>query len=148
MISFDFLIDTRLPAEAAFSAVLDLPRHSEVIPLTTISGDAIERGLDVGSTFVARTGLGSIGFDDIMRLDAVTPPRGATPGHAHITKLGSVVTGDIDLEVTPAVVGSVVHWRQRIGVRGVPRVTEPVLARFARAAYRRSVVALLKLAGG
>jgi hypothetical protein len=119
-----------------------------VIPLTTISGDAIERGLDVGSTFVARTGLGSIGFDDTMRLDALTPPRGATPGHAHITKLGSVVTGDIDLTVTPTVHGSAVHWRQRNGIRGVPGVAEPVLARVARDAYRRSVVALLRLAGG
>lgn len=99
-----------LPPEQALSRVLDLDRHRP--PLTTLHW---QRPLRPGSTVVARTALGPLGFDDTMvvrELDA---------RHARLEKTGRVVRGmtTIDVAAMPSG-GSRVHWQQELSVTGMP----------------------------
>ena len=57
MAAFDVHLDTDLPAAEAWRRVLDLRAHSEVIPLTTVTGDQLEAAALVpGSRFVGPHG--------------------------------------------------------------------------------------------
>jgi hypothetical protein len=147
MARFEVTIDSTLPAPEAWRRVLHLRRHGDVIPLTTLRGDALDAaGLHEGSRFVARTGLGPLAFDDEMELETYAPPTGHRPGTAVIRKLGDPIHGVIELHVLPSPSGCSVSWRQRIEVAGVPRPLDPVVSRVARAAYGRTLRELLLLA--
>ncbi len=131
----------------AFDRVLDLRAHSEVIPLTTLSGEHLRAAeLEVGSRFTARTAVGPVGFDDVMVVDAVTHPDRSSDGRgsARLHKEGRLVHGTIDLEVTPRPGGSIVLWRQEIRVTGVPALLDPVVALVARGAYGTTLKRLLR----
>jgi hypothetical protein len=142
---FEVTIDSPLPAPEAWRRILDLRAHGAVIPLTKVSGEALEAGrLAPGSRFVARTGLGPIGFDDPMLVESCAAPTEHDAGVARIRKEGRTVTGRITLRVTPTATGSVVGWKQRIRVRGVPAVFDAAVARVAEAAYRRALEGLLR----
>ncbi|WP_404390252.1 SRPBCC family protein [Humibacillus xanthopallidus] len=145
MAAFDVHLDTDLPAAEAWRRVLDLRGHSEVIPLTTVTGEQMEAAALVpGSRFVGRTALGPVGFDDVMVVDSIEQPTDGSGGRARIHKQGKVIRGTIDLRVTPHGPTSTVDWSQQISVRWVPRVAEPVVARVARTAYRKALVELLR----
>lgn len=136
MAHFEVRIESDLPATVSWQRVLDLRAHSEVIPLTTVSGDTLyAAGLAPGSTFIARTAVGPLGFDDPMVFDDIVAPETDSPGRARIRKDGSAVRGSIQLVVTPRGSGSTVSWSQEIGVRGVPGALDAVVAKVARAAY-------------
>jgi len=148
MASFSVHLDSTLPAPEAWRRVLDLHAHTAVIPLTTVTGEAMSADrLVPGSRFVARTGVGPVGFDDVMVVDSISPPTAGAGGRARIHKEGKAVRGSIDLRVTPAGPGSRVEWSQQIGVRGVPRVLDPVVGRVARAAYGTALRRLLERRG-
>jgi hypothetical protein len=144
MAHFEVHLDPPLSAPEAWRRVLDLRAHTAVIPLTTVTGAAVSAAeLGPGSRFVARTGLGPIGFDDTMVVESIVPPTTDTAGSARIVKEGRVVRGHIDLLVTPTAAGSTLVWTQRISVWGLPSVFDPVVARVARAAYGSTLRRLL-----
>ncbi|KRF38342.1 SRPBCC family protein [Terrabacter sp. Soil810] len=144
MARFSVTVPSDLPASEAWRRLLDLDAHTAVIPLTTVTGDALAaRDLVDGSRFVARTALGPVGFDDVMVVESIEAPAATTAGRARIRKEGKVVRGDIDLLVTPTASGSTVEWSQRIGVRGVPALLDPVVAKVAGAAYGSTIRRLL-----
>ncbi|KRB45889.1 SRPBCC family protein [Terrabacter sp. Root181] len=144
MARFSVTVPSDLPAPEAWRRLLDLDAHTAVIPLTTVTGDALAaRDLVDGSRFVARTALGPVGFDDVMVVESIEAPAATTAGRARIRKEGKVVRGDIDLLVTPTASGSTVEWSQRIGVRGVPALLDPVVAKVAGAAYGSTIRRLL-----
>ena len=98
MADFEVHLDPPLPAPEAWSRILDLRAHTAVIPLTTVTGYAmVANELVDGSRFVARTGLGPVGFDDVMVVEAIVPPTPTSAGRARIRKEGKVVRGVIDL---------------------------------------------------
>ena len=145
MAAFDVHLDTDLPAAEAWRRVLDLRAHSEVTPLTTVTGEQLEAAALVpGSRFVGRTALGPVGFDDVMVVDSIEQPTAGSGGRTRIHKEGTVIRGTIDLRVTPLGSASTVDWSQQISVRWVPRAADPVVARLARTAYRRALVKLLQ----
>ena len=145
MARFEVTIVSTLPAAEAWRRILDLRAHSEVIPLTTVTGDALDAAtLAPGARFVARTGVGPLGFDDVMVIESYTPPTGHDAGAAQIRKEGRAVTGHITLRVAPTADGCVVTWKQRIGVLGVPAFADAVVALVARSAYRRTLLELLR----
>lgn len=122
----------------------DLDAHSELIPLTRLSGDGVGgRPLREGARFVARTAVGPLGVDDVMEVRAFTFPAAAGPARAQILKTGRLIRGRIDAEVAAAPGGSVVLWRQEIGLRGLPSLFDPVVALVAKAAYRSVLTRLL-----
>jgi carbon monoxide dehydrogenase subunit G len=145
MARFTVDIETELPAEEAWRRLLDLRAHTAVIPLTTLSGDVLTaEDLVPGSRFVARTGLGPLGFDDRMVVDQIIPPEPDSAGSARIRKEGNVVRGHIDLAVVPTGRGSRVEWEQVIRVRPVPAALDPVVGRVARLAYATTIRRLLR----
>jgi hypothetical protein len=145
MALFTIRLETPLPAPVAWERVLDVHAHGEVVPFTTMSGDAMYAAeLVPGSRFVARTGVGPLAFDDPMVVDEITPPTADEPGVARIRKEGKVIRGWIELTVTPrSRGGSTVEWVQQISVRGVPAVAGPVTGAVAQAAYGQALRRLL-----
>jgi hypothetical protein len=146
MALFTVRIDTPLPAPVAWERVLDVHAHGEVVPFTTMRGDALYAAeLVPGSRFVAHTGVGPLAFDDAMVVDEISPPTGDEAGVARIRKEGNVVRGWIELTVTPrSHDGSTVEWVQQISVRGVPSLAGPVTGAIARAAYGQTLRRLLE----
>ncbi|KRC93042.1 hypothetical protein ASE25_06155 [Terrabacter sp. Root85] len=144
MADFEVHLDSPLPAPEAWRRILDLRAHMAVIPLTTVTGEAMGASeLVEGSRFVARTGVGPVGFDDVMVVQSVVQPTTHSAGSARIRKEGKVVRGRIDLLVTPTAAGSTVRWTQHIEVRGVPTLLDPVVAKVAGAAYGSTLRKLL-----
>lgn len=122
----------------------DLDAHSELIPLTSLSGDGVGgRPLREGARFVARTAVGPLGVDDVMEVRAFTLPTAAGPARAQIIKTGRLIRGRIDADVAAAPGGSVVLWKQEIGLRGLPSLFDPLVALVAKAAYRSVLTRLL-----
>lgn len=161
MAHFTVVVSAPVPAAVAWDRVLDLSAHGAVIPLTAVtrlveeavgSGPGGESGagpgLAVGSRFVARTGWGFLGFDDVMTVEVLRPPRGGVPGFARIRKEDRLVGGWIDLVVAgDGVASSRVVWSQVITVYGVPRAFDPLVAICGRAAYGWALRRLLARGG-
>ncbi|OYO02407.1 hypothetical protein [Enemella evansiae] len=143
----DFLVRARspLPPPQALAALFDLDAHTAVIPLTTVTHDG--RGLRAGAEFTARTAIGPVGFDDVMRVLEWTPPAAGRAGRVLIGKGGRLLGGRIEVLIRPAGTGSVVEWRQELLVRGVPRGFDPVVARVGAAAYGTAIRRLLARGG-
>lgn len=110
---FTLTRDVRLSPQEAWDRVTNWPRHADFVPLTTI------RKAEGG--FVARTGIGILGFDDPMEIVEWRPPR-----HCRLEKRGSVVLGWAELTVEPLGELSRVTWKEEIRVRGVPRIFDPL----------------------
>lgn len=134
----DFVIRAAspLPARACFDHLVDWDAHSAAIPLTTLQYDGEPR---LGQRFVARTGVGRIGFDDIMVVDLYRPPTGdqpgALPGVVEITKQGRVVGGTVGWTVTPTPAGCDVTWTQHLVIGWLPRWMDPLVGTIGRRAY-------------
>ena len=136
MVHFEVCIDTPRPPDEVWHRVLDLRLHDRLIPFTRItSGMVPAAGLRPGSTFVARTGVGPIGFVDPMVVTDVRAPADDSAGLARIQKRGRVIRGSIELRVMPQPAGSRLEWDQEISVRGVPRALGWVTATVRKAAY-------------
>jgi polyketide cyclase/dehydrase/lipid transport protein len=98
--SFTVTREVRAPARELWDLIVDWPRHGGWIPLTSMSVD--ERGgHGVGSTFVGRTQIGRVGFDDRMTVVAWRPPEGDAVGRVRITHDGRVIGGSAEIEVRP-----------------------------------------------
>lgn len=108
MEGIEIVREVPLTPEEAWARITDWPRHARAVPLTTI------RRTPDG--FVARTGLGRLGFDDPMRVVENDPPH-----HCRLVKEGRVVTGHAEILVEQIPTGSRVTWRESLHVRGVPR---------------------------
>lgn len=148
MARFTVVIDTELGAAEAWRRILDLRAHSAVIPLTTVTGDALSAAeLRPGSRFIGRTAIGRLGFDDPMVVDEITSPTDETGGVARLRKEGRTIRGSIDVRVTPTGTGSRVEWEQEIRVRGVPRALDAVTAAVSSAAYGTALRRLLARGG-
>jgi Polyketide cyclase / dehydrase and lipid transport. len=144
MAHFEVQIDTRRSPGDAWDRVLDLRLHDLLIPFTRItSGKVPAAELGSGSAFVARTGLGPLGFDDPMVVEELVRPSGGSAGLARIRKHGKVIRGSIELRITPQPGGSRVKWNQEITVWGVPRALGWMTARVSRAAYGMALRRLL-----
>lgn len=116
---FVLRVDAPLTPEQAWTRVWDLDRHTEVIPLTTVTLEPPLRRLAVDARFCGRTALGPIGFDDPMRVD-VWEPSTTGSGRAVVTKTGSVIGGRIEVTVAPAAGTARITWRQRVEVPWLP----------------------------
>jgi len=136
-----FVVDlpASCPPDEALRRVLDLRAHSRLIPLTTVTPAVAADDLVTGLTFVGRTAVGRVGFDDPMRILSLS----FDPPAARIVKEGRVIAGAINITVTPAATGSRVRWEQTVHLRWLPRPLQPVAARILREGYRRVLSKLL-----
>lgn len=125
--------------EAVWARVSDLAGHAEGVPFTTGSADPGEPGL--GWRFVARTGLGPLGFDDPMVITAWDPPR-----RLRVEKTGRVLSGwaDISLASLPQG-GTRVTWQEEV-LPAQPRIARrvrPIFDAAGRVVFGRALRRML-----
>lgn len=146
MARFTITLRSEVPAAQAWRRLLDVRRHGEVVPLTKITAPAFAE-LFAGAQFVARTGIGRLGFDDRMLIVRFEPPAPNSPGLAEIVKTGRAISGSIRAEVADATPGSLVRWEQEIWFAAFPHWLDPLVGAVARLAYGLALRALLRKPG-
>jgi hypothetical protein len=127
MSPFSVTREVRAPAGELWDLLVDWPRQSAWVPLTQLRVDEAG-GHGVGATLVARTHIGPVGFDDLMRVVGWRPPQEpAGVGRVRIVHEGSVVGGVAEIEVRPVTANRcVVTWWEDVQLLpGLP----PQLAR-------------------
>lgn len=134
--------ESSLPADEVWRRLTAWERHADVVPLTRVSVRTPPPSGE-GTVFVARTGIGPVGFDDVMEVVTWRPAAGGG-GLCRLEKRGSFVTGWAEIEVSPgAGAGSTVAWREELRVRWLPRAFDRVLVMAARWMFGRAVDGLL-----
>ncbi len=101
MARFTASIEVKAPVERVWARITHWPAHGRWIPLTTVRVTSAEPA-GVGATFVGRTGLGPLAFDDPMEIVEWTPPVDGRPGYVRVDKHGRLVLGWAGFEVAPA----------------------------------------------
>ncbi|MFJ7945818.1 SRPBCC family protein [Streptomyces sp. NPDC096354] len=131
-----------LPAAESWRRVTDWERHAAHLPLTRIS---VPSGLrtGIGTVFVARTGVGPLGFDDPMEVVRWAPPAAGRAGLCRLEKRGSLVLGRASIDVYPAECGSHVVWVEELHVRLLPHWGDALLSGAGRRIFRRVLDGLL-----
>ncbi|AWG53967.1 Polyketide cyclase / dehydrase and lipid transport [Mycobacteroides abscessus] len=132
-----------LSVDEAFARITDWPRHSAHIPLTTVVVTSDSPG-GVGATFVGRTGLGRIRFEDPMTITRWEPPQGGSPGACRLEKTGALVLGWAEIEVYAQGSGSRVVWTEDVRVRGVPAIFDPLAKIGGQWMFGRALDGLLR----
>lgn len=115
MTGFEVVRQTRLSALEAWDRVTDWKRHGDFAPLTTVTVQGAPGAPD--ESFVARTSLGPLGFDDPMTVAYRRAPTATEPGVARLVKTGRVVLGWAVLTVTPTATGAEVRWHEEARLR-------------------------------
>ncbi|KUN89795.1 Immediate-early protein 2 [Streptomyces bungoensis] len=135
-----------LPLDEAWRRLTDWPRHGAAVPLTRITV-VTSTPTHEGTRFVARSGIGPLGFDDPMDVTLWRPPADGEPGLCRLEKRGRVMLGWAEIEVRPGPGGRArVVWREELSVRFLPRVLDGVVAFTARTVFGRAANRLLRRA--
>lgn len=116
--------------EEVWARLWALERHTEAVPLTVVRGPALR----AGSSFVARTAVGPVGFDDVMEVRAWDPPHRAV-----VAKVGRVLGGSIEARLVADPAGTRLLWRQEVAATGVPDVLARLVVPAVRAGYRKAL---------
>jgi hypothetical protein len=119
MALFAVSADTDRSPEDAWQRLTDWPAHARYVPFTDIRVTS-EPPNGVGTVFVARTGLGRVGFDDPMEVVSWRPPGAGGPGKVRLEKRGTVMTGWAELTVESRGTGARATWREDISVARLP----------------------------
>lgn len=116
--TFSFQLLSSWSVPETFARLTDWPRHAAPGTSVTVTHRS---SAGVGTTFVARTALGRVGFDDHMEVTQWCPEAyGTTPAQCRITKTGPVVFGWATIDVWPVASGavgdsrSVVRWEEHV----------------------------------
>lgn len=137
MPAFTVTADSPLPPVAAWSRLVDWPRHARHVPFTAITVTTPPPP-GVGTVFVARTALGPMGFDDPMEVVVWEPPR-----FCRIEKRGRVMLGWAELTVQPRASGSRVTWREEAVPARLPAFAAGLAAGSGRLLFGRVLRGLL-----
>jgi hypothetical protein len=146
MAHFTVVQDVRAPAGTAWDVLVDWPRHGGWVPLTVVR-TVSPRPDGVGAAFVARTGVGPLGFDDPMTVVVWEPPRGDRPGRCEVVKSGRVVHGRALFVVTPLTETQCrVAWTEDVTVspRRITRFADSLVALGGRSAFAAALRAFAR----
>ena len=137
---------TDLPPAEAWRRLTAWERHSATVPLTGIEV-LTPPPTGLGTTFVARTGIGRAAFTDPMRVVQWQPPGADGYGRCRLEKTGRVVLGWAEIRVGPGgsdAACSHVRWREEMRVRGLPKTLfDPPTSLAGRLLFGRAVDTLL-----
>ncbi|MCZ4124370.1 SRPBCC family protein [Streptomyces sp. H39-S7] len=131
-----------LPVDEVWRRLTRWERHAAHVPLTAITVTT-PPPTGLGTVFVARTGLGPVGFDDPMEVVRWEPPTPGGTGRCRLEKHGTLVLGWAEIEVGAHGAGSRVTWREELRVRGLPRLFDGLTARSGRLMFGRAITGLL-----
>ncbi|MFE3638870.1 SRPBCC family protein [Streptomyces cellostaticus] len=135
-----------LAPEEAWRRLTEWPRHGEAVPFTRVTV-LTPAPTHEGTRFVARSGVGPVGFDDPMEVTLWRPPVDGGPGLCRLEKHGRVILGWAEIEVGPGPAGRArVVWREDLRVRFLPRLFDGVVARTARTLFGSAANRLLRRA--
>jgi hypothetical protein len=110
------------PAPRVWALLTDWPAHGRWVALTRVRTTSA-RPDGVGATFVGRTGIGPLGFDDPMTVTAWQPPTPTGTGVCTVLKTGRVVLGSATFLVEPVgASGCVLTWTEDVEVAVVRRL--------------------------
>ncbi|WP_432136994.1 MULTISPECIES: SRPBCC family protein [unclassified Streptomyces] len=144
MVIFHLERTAPLPLDETWRRLTEWHRHGDVAPLTRVRV-LTPPPTHEGTEFVARTGVGPLGFDDRMEVTVWSPPTKDAPGRCRLEKRGWLMRGWAEIEVAPGPGGrSSVLWREDLRVRLLPSLFDPALRVTARTLYGRAVNALLR----
>lgn len=131
------------PAAQVWDILVDWPSHGRWVPFTTVTTTSAS-ATGVGASFVGRSGIGPIGFDDPMVVTQWQPPGDdAAPGLCRIAKTGRIVLGDAEFSVTPlGPARCEVLWSENIEIVGVRRL--PLAGRLNDLIGRLTFAAVIK----
>lgn len=128
-----------LPADVAFAELIDWPGHANWVPMTRVTIEEGDGG--PGTVFVATSGLGPAALPDRMRVDALDP----TAMTVHVTKVGPVLTGYVNLAVTATGEStSELTWLEDIRVPILPQFLSRPVGTAARKAFEVSIDRMAK----
>ncbi|MCM2417431.1 SRPBCC family protein [Streptomyces sp. RKAG293] len=131
-----------LPVEEVWRRLTHWERHAAHVPLTRITVTT-PPPTRLGTVFVARTGLGPVGFDDPMEVVRWEPPAPGGTGRCRLEKRGTVVVGWAEIEVGARDTGSRIVWREDLRVRRLPRLFDGLTVRSGRLMFGRAITGLL-----
>lgn len=146
--SFTVHFDTPLAPEDALRRILDLRQHDRIIPFTRLTPTMAADQLRPGTEFVARTGIGPVGFNDVMRVERINLGDDQSEAGALISKHGRVIHGTIQVTITPGTAGSHISWHQSVHLPWLPGFVHAPAVRIMRLGYRRVLSQLLAAPGG
>jgi uncharacterized protein YndB with AHSA1/START domain len=140
MARFTVSVDVAAPASQVWDRLTDWPVHGRWIPATTVRVTS-SRPDGVGATFVGRSAVGPLGFDDPMEVLEWSPPDGLQPGHCRVRKLGRVLQGWAEFDVLARPGGSTVYWVEEVQVPPVwlTRPAGPLIAAVGRIGFVRAL---------
>ncbi len=135
--------ETSRSPDEAWARLTDWPQHARHVPLTAIKVTTARRD-GIGTVFVARTGIGRLGFDDPMEITAWQAPGAGGTGRCRLVKRGRVVTGWAQLSVEPTATGARATWQEDIRVTGLPKLADSATALTSRLLFGRVLRRLLE----
>jgi carbon monoxide dehydrogenase subunit G len=138
-VRFTVTRELNLPADAVFAELIDWKAHEDWVPLTKVvihSGDG-----GAGTEFTATSGLGPLALPDRMRIDSLD----AETMTVHVTKLGPVLTGIVELKVTPTGATSCrLDWFEDVRVPILPQFLATPVGAAARQGFTTSIKKMAK----
>lgn len=151
MAHFTLQVDSPRTVADAWARLVDWKEHGAVAPLTKVAVTGGPARVDsdvptVGEEFIARSGIGPLSFDDVMRVTAV---EASLPSRRiEIEKVGRLLKGTVCIDFVPADKGGTsVVWTQDFQVALLPkflnRLIGPVLSMAVAPGYRSAVKKLV-----
>ena len=138
-VRFTVTRDLNLSADTVFAELIDWKAHEDWVPLTKVvihSGDG-----GAGTEFTATSGVGPLALPDRMRIDSLD----AETMTVHVTKLGPVLTGIVELKVTPTGTTSCrLDWFEDVRVPVLPQFLAAPVGAAARQGFTTSIKKMAK----
>lgn len=122
-------------------AASEFARHSAYFPFTTVTVTS-GTGEQVGDTILGLTRIGPLTLADPMTITTYDEPHGYA-----VRKTGSVLTGQVQVQVRPDGTGSAVVWTADVAPAWRwARIAGPVNTLISRAVYSHAVNAMARTA--
>jgi len=114
------------PAELLWAELIDWKGHEDWVPATRVDVSSADPS-EVGSTFVAWTGVRPLVLEDRMRVDECVWHEAERRGECVVAKLGPVLAGRAGFTVESVGSGSRLVWFEDVAIKWLPsRLGPPV----------------------
>jgi len=133
-VSFEVCRVVPMSSQRAWERLIDWGSHGEWIPATRVDVDPQDP-----DRFVAWSGIGRLALED--RMHSLEQHFDGTAGRCRVAKLGPVLIGEAEFSVTPGLTPgtAVVHWREDVTMKRLPRLLSPVAARVGAVLFAQAI---------